>query len=527
MQESFVEAQRPGYSKRWLGLVFIGISVVVISLDNTVLNTALPSISRHLNATENDLQWIIDSYALVFAALLLTTGSIGDRYGRKKALQFGLVWFMICSVLAALVTSTTMLIALRAVLGLGGAMILPATLSIITATFPRSERPQAIALWAAIFGLGVGIGPVLGGFLLEHFDWNAVFLVNLPICLIALVGGALFLADSKDAHAPNIDWPGIALSIVGLFLFVHGIIDAGVHGWTDPVVLLPLVSGILVLAGFAWWESRSPNAMLPMRFFKNMSFSVASIALSLVTFCQFSLLFLLTPYLQTVHGYSTLQSGLGVLPLAITLTIMATVSARISARIGTKYTVSLGIAIAAIGYLFIAASYQVDTSYLVILIGQVIVGIGVGAAFSPAANSIMSAVPIAKAGVGSAMNDTSRQLGGALGVAVLGTVLNLSYASSLNALKNPAMSASVMAQSANSVQAAHQVADALSSNLRQVLLTASNQAYVTGMDHALIVGAIVLAVAALFVTVFLPAQIRYYDEIAAQRAAQVEFSTGD
>src|SRR5690242_13019781 len=222
MQNVINEAQRPGYSRRWLGLVFIGISVVVISLDNTVLNTALPLISRHLSATENELQWVIDAYALVFAALLLTTGSIGDRYGRKKALQFGLVWFMACSLLAALVTSTTMLIAIRAILGLGGAMILPATLSIISATFPRSERPQAIAIWAAIFGLGVGIGPVLGGFLLEHFDWNAVFLVNLPICLIALGGGALTLTDSKDDHAPNIDWPGIALSIVGLFLLVHG-----------------------------------------------------------------------------------------------------------------------------------------------------------------------------------------------------------------------------------------------------------------------------------------------------------------
>ncbi|MBI1258017.1 MAG: DHA2 family efflux MFS transporter permease subunit [Chloroflexi bacterium] len=502
------------FNQRWIGLIFIGISVVVISLDNTILNTALPSISRSLGATTNELQWIVDGYVLVFAALLLTTGSIGDRIGRKKALQLGLLWFMIVSVIAASSTSTGMLILTRGVLAVGSALILPATLSIITATFPAQERAQAIALWAAIFAFGVGLGPLIGGFLLEKFAWNAVFLVNVPICALAIAGGAYFLNDSKDQHAPKVDVPGVVLSVTGLFALIFGIIDAGVYGWGDAHVLAALAVGLVLLTAFGWWESRSAHAMLPMRFFKNMSFTSASVALSLISFGQFTILFFLIPYLQTIQGYSTLESGLRVLPLAMTLTVMATLSAQISRRIGTKLTVALGIGITAVGYLFMGLTFQVNTDFLAVLVAQIVIGFGVGMAFSPATNSIMGAVPIDKAGVGSAMNDTTRQLGGALGVAVLGTVLNQIYISRLNGLEHMITPAQ-LASSENSVQAAHIVAAALTnSDAAHSLISVADQAYVVGMNQALLVGAGVLIATALFVLFFLPAQVRRSEEIA-------------
>jgi EmrB/QacA subfamily drug resistance transporter len=506
------ERDQQRFKQRWIGLLFIGISVIVISLDNTVLNTALPSISRQLGATENELQWIVDGYVLVFAALLLTTGSIGDRIGRKRALQIGLIWFGGLSLAAALAQTTPVLIIARAVLAVGSALILPATLSIITATFPTKERPQAIAIWAALFGLGVGIGPVLGGYLLQYFDWNSVFLVNLPTCAIALAGATIFLIESKDDHVLPFDIPGVLLSIVGLFALIYGIITAGVRGWGDFEVIAALAVGLAFLGGFAWWESRSPNAMLPMRFFKNMSFTSASVALSLIAFCQYCILFLLIPFLQTVQGYSTLQSGLLVIPLAATLTLMATVSARITARLGTKLTVALGIGIAAGGYLFIASTFNVNTTFIILLIGQVIVGFGVGMAFSPATNSIMGALPIDKAGVGSAMNDTTRQLGGALGIATLGTVLNISYIGQIVSLQGQ-LTPDQLALSENSVQGAHQVAQTLgNAALAQTLTNLSNQAYVLGMQHALIVGVIVLLGAAVFTLRFLPATVRRQEE---------------
>src|SRR5690349_13363908 len=263
MQAETPSVNAKAFERRWLGLVFIGVSLIVISLDNTILNVAIPSISRTLGASASELQWIVDAYVLVFAALLLTVGGLGDRYGRKKMLQFGLVMFGIGSLGAGLSSTTNVLIATRAFLGIAGAAILPSTLSIISATFPATERPRAIALWAAVFGLGVGVGPLIGGALLERFEWNSVFFVNLPIIVIALIGGARNIADSKDEYAPKADIPGVILSITGLFSLVYGIIEAGQKGWTEQTVLIAFVIAFVLLGLFAWWEARNPDAMLP------------------------------------------------------------------------------------------------------------------------------------------------------------------------------------------------------------------------------------------------------------------------
>ncbi|MEW6578120.1 MAG: MFS transporter [Chloroflexota bacterium] len=502
----------PGYSKRWIGLFFIGISLVVISLDNTILNVALPSISNDLGASASDLQWIVDAYVLVFAALLLTMGAIGDRIGRKIALQFGLIMFGLGSLWAALSTSTEMLIAARAFLGIGGATIMPATLSIISATFPREERSQAIAIWAAIFGLGVGVGPVVGGLLLEHYEWNAVFLVNLPVVTIALIGGAFFLANSKDEHAPRPDIPGVLLSVPGLFALVYGIIEAGQGHWTDPNVLLAFGAAVVLLAAFTWWESRSPNAMLPLHFFKNMSFTGANVAMTFIMFSLFGSIFFLSQYLQTVLGYSALDAGLRLVPLAATLAIVSVSSARVAARLGTKRTVALGILISAGGLLFMSQMYDVDSLYTTVALGEIILAGGMGFAVSPATNSIMGSVPVSKAGIGSAMNDTTRQLGGALGVAVLGTIMNGRYLDGIESLKTalPQLRPDIFEGISNSIQAAHMIAGnpQVPPAFAETITTVADRAFVGGMNDAILFGAAVMLVNALLVLLILPSRIR-------------------
>jgi|FLYN01.1.fsa_nt_gi EmrB/QacA subfamily drug resistance transporter len=531
----------PGYANRWKALLFIGISLIVISLDNTVLNVALPSISRTLGAGQSELQWIVDAYILVFAALLLTMGALGDRFGRKKALQFGLVMFGLGSLAAALSHTTGLLIASRAFLGIGGATIMPATLSIISATFPPKERPQAIGIWAAIFGLGVGIGPVVGGWLLERFEWNAVFLINLPIVLVALVGGQLFIAESKDPNAPKADIPGVLLSITGLFALVYGIIEAGMHGWTEQNVLLAFGIAFVLLSAFAWWEWRNPNAMLPMHFFKNMSFTAANIALVLVTFSLMGSMFFMSQYFQSVQGVPTLEAGLRVLPTAVTLTIVAAQSARVARRLGTKVAVALGILIAGLALFYMSRVFRIETPYYLIAIGQVLFGVGMGIAMSPATNSIMGSVPVSKAGIGSAMNDTTRQLGGALGVAVLGTIMNQSYLVGVETLR-PAIenllanlpippafaeqAQQIWPAITSSIQGAHIVANRLAEvplvppDVPRQIIDTANAAFMTGMNNAMLIGSLIMIGTAVLTYFILPAQVgRSEEEMRAEREA--------
>lgn len=517
--------QLPGYKNRWWGLLFICISLLVIAIDNTILNVALPSISRDLKASASDLQWIIDAYALVFAALLLTMGALGDRFGRKPALQIGLVWFAAGSLAAALSSSTEMLIGSRAFLGAGAAIIMPATLSLITSTFPPHERSQAIALWAAVFGLGVGIGPVAGGWLIERYDWNAVFYINLPIIVGAIVGGQFLLANSKDETAPKIDIPGVLLSIPGLFALVFGIIEAGETSWTDSTVLASFAAAAVLLGGFAVWESRSPNAMLPLDLFRNMSFTGANTAVALVMFGMFGSVFFLSQYFQSVQGYSPFETGLRVVPMAVVLTIAAAMSAQVAKRLGIKYTVALGIFIAGMGLLYMSQIYDVDTPYGTILIGMAILGAGMGTAMSPATDSIMGSVPPAKAGVGSAMNDTTRELGGAMGVAVLGTVMNTAYIRGVDTLHTefPMLPASAIEAIESSIQGAHAVAEGIAvsgmpgaASMSQAIMDAADKAFVVGMTDAMLVGSIVMVVASVLVLLILPNRVRGYHEEPAE-----------
>jgi EmrB/QacA subfamily drug resistance transporter len=411
--------QAEGYDRRWWILGVLCLSLLVIGLDNTILNVALPTLVRDLHASTSQLQWIVDSYTLVFAGLLLTAGSLSDRFGRRYALAVGLVIFGAGSVASAFAGSASMLILTRAVMGIGGALIMPSTLSILTNVFPPEERGRAIGIWAGVSGLGIGIGPVVGGWLLSHFWWGSVFLVNVPVVVFALIAGRLIVPNSKDPSAPRLDPAGAALSIVGLTSLVYAVIEAPSHGWTDPMILAALGVAAVVLASFVVWEMRSDHPMLNIEFFRNPRFTAASISVTLVFFALFGSLFFLTQYLQFVLGYSALEAGIRVAPIALVLIVVSPVAGRLVNRLGNKALVVAGMSVVAVG-LWILSTITVASGYPHVLVSLMILGTGMALAMTPATESIMGSLPLAKAGVGSAMNDTTRQIGGALGVAILG-----------------------------------------------------------------------------------------------------------
>lgn len=514
-----------GYKTRWIGLIFIGIALLVISLDATVLNLALPSLSRDLNAQTSDLQWLVDAYTLVFAALLLTTGTMSDRFGRKLTLNVGLALFAVGSLGAAVSNSAGMLIAFRAFLGLAGALIMPSTLSLINATFPAKERPQAIGIWSGIFGLGIAVGPIIGGFLLKIATWHDLFLIAIPVIVVAMIGCIRFLGESRDESKPTFDFFGVIFSSITLFMLVYGIIQAGAKSWTDPLVLQLFAGGFFALAIFIIVEIRAKEPMLPLYLFKNPSFSGASLAMTLVSFSLSGSLFFLSQYMQTILGYSTLRAGFGSLPVALGLFSVAPFSATVARRLGIKQTVALGIGGAALGLLFMGLNYKVDSPYYIIAIGQVILAAGLGLSMAPATSSIMSAIPVNKSGVGSAMNDTTRQLGGALGVAILGTFMNSTYIAGVAAIKAaiPLLPQQGYDAIAGSIQAAHLIAadPRIPADMGQKILSIANASFVNGMTNAMLISSAIMGVAVIFVLIVLPTRV-HISKIDAAAAAEAE-----
>src|SRR5437870_8680301 len=350
------------HSKRWWTLVVLCLSLVIVVVGNTVLNVALPTLVRELHASNSALQWVVDAYGLVFAGLLLTAGAIGDRFGRKGALTAGLLIFGGASTAAAFCSSSGQLTAFRAIMGIGAALIMPSTLSILTNVFPPHERARAIAIWAGLAGAGAAIGPIASGFLLEHFWWGSVFLVNLPVVALALIGGRFLIPSSKDPRQPPLDPVGALLSIAGLAALLYGIIEAPNHGWSSGTTLTFLGTGIAILAVFGAWELRSSHPMLDLRFFRNPQFSSACATINMVFFAMFGTFFLLTQYLQLVLGYSALEAGTRTLPMALTMMISAPMSARLVERFGSRKVVSSGLLIVAVGLLLLSQS-RADTHY--------------------------------------------------------------------------------------------------------------------------------------------------------------------
>lgn len=494
------------HARRWLTLAVLCLSLLVIVMDNTILNVAIPSLVNDLDASNSQVQWIIDSYALVFAGLLLTTGSLSDRFGRKGALQVGIALFGLGSVLAALSTSATQLIATRAFMGIGGALIMPATLSILTNVFrdPR-ERGRAIAIWAGFSGVGVALGPVTGGLLLRHFDWSSVFWVNLPIGLVALALGAFVIPTSRDPGHGRLDPFGSMLSIVGLATLLFGIIEGPAKGWTDPMVLGAFAAGLGLLVAFVAWELHTDHPMLDMRFFKNARFTAANSAVTLTFFAMFGSMFLMTQYWQFVHGYSPLEAGVRVVPHALTLMVVAPMSARAVERFGTKRVMTGGLVTVSLG-IGLLSTIGRTTPYLLVITMFCLMGAGVAMTMAPATESVMGSLPPEKAGVGSAVNDTTRQVGGALGIAVIGSAVSSVYGGRIADLATRfGLDASALHEARSSLGGALREAGTLGPD-GPAFADSARDSFVAGLNWGMRFSALIVLGAAFLVWKCLPAR---------------------
>lgn len=435
-----------GHPRRWAILGVLVVSLLIVVLDNTVLNIALPTIQKDLGATAGELVWAIDSYILAFAALLFTWGALGDRYGRKRILVIGLIIFALASAASAFATTPGMLIAFRAVMGVGGAAVLPTTLAIITVVFPPHERGKAIGAWAGAVGAAVALGPVLGGLLLQHpewsswitgNDWGAVFLINVPIVLVGLIGIWRVVPETRDPHPRRLDLIGLVLSVAGLTLLVYGIIHASsTLDWLDVSVLGPMAAGIVVLAIFLLYEARSDHKSFDVSLFVNRGYAISLSAVTLAFFALSGITFTLPFYLQILRGYDTLIAGLCFLPFAVGQILAAPRSAAMVLRFGYRAVMTTGLVLVAVS-LIALVFVQLDTPLWIILAVFFVFGFGMGNVIAPASTVMQNVLPLARAGAGSAVQNTVRQVGGALGVAIIGTVLATQYASRIS----PALSA--------------------------------------------------------------------------------------
>jgi EmrB/QacA subfamily drug resistance transporter len=494
-------------SRRWLALAVLCVSLLIVVLDNTVLNVVLPTLVRDLHASTSQLQWIVDAYVMVFAGLLLVGGSVADRVGRKKMFLAGLVAFAAGSTWAAFSGSVGVLIAARASMGIGGALIMPSTLSIITDMFRDGEqRQRAIGLWAGTSGVGIALGPIIGGLLLAHFWWGSVFLINLPIAAAGFACALPLVPDSSDPHAPAPDLIGGLLSIAGLALVLWALIQAPVNGWSSVLVIGTGVGGLVVLAGFAAWEQVTSHPMLNLAFFRRRHFSAAISSVGLVTFGLFGALFVLTQYLQFSLGYTALQAGVRVLPAASAIAVVAPVSSLLVRAIGTKLTTAVGLLIVA-GGLWQISTASVSTTYLGIVPGMIMLGIGAGLVIPSGTGSVMSTLPPEHTGVGSATNGAFLQIGGALGVAVIGSLLSTRYTGRVTAAVVPYhVPSGVLATITGSLGGALEVAAHAGGLVGAELASLARSAFVSGMDLGLATGAGVAVASALLALAILPSR---------------------
>jgi len=487
------------------------LAAFLVNLDTTMVNVALPAMVRQLHATTTQLQWVVDAYNLVFAALLLTFGSLSDRFGRKGMLLAGLTVVGAASLAGGFTTSPAQLIAARAVMGLGAAMTFPATLSLIANVFTeRKERARAIGLWGAIAGVAIAMGPIVGGWLLEHYSWAAIFIAMAPVAAVAAVTVALAVPASKDPDAAAVDIPGLVLSSATMALLVFTIIEAPTYGWASARSVAGFAVSAVLLAGFIVWERRAAQPMLDVRLFRNMRFSAASGAVTVSFFTLFGFIFLITQYFQFVRGYGPLSTGVRLLPVALSVGIGSVAGTQLAVRAGTKLVVTTGLVAVAAFYGWVAATTSATLSYGIIAAQMVVYGLGLGLTSAPATESIMGAVSRAKAGVGSAVNDSTRLVGGTLGVAVIGSVYASVYASRLSATMPAAVPAPVAATAHQSVGAAYAAAGQITAlghpALGQALQHASTNAFLRGLTIGALVAGSVAAVGALLAARFLPAQ---------------------
>lgn len=415
-------------AQRFLALAVICLAELLVVLDNTIVNVALPSIGVQLSTGVSGLQWVVDSYTLTFAGLLLAFGNLGDRYGRRRVMMIGLAGVGAMSVIGALSTSLDGVIAARAAMGVFAAAVFPATLALVINIFTdRKERALAIAAWTAMAGFAIAIGPISGGWLLEHFSWHSVFWINVPVALAALVATLLWVPESRSSEVGRLDLLGIALSIAGITLLVWAIIEAPRYGWLSATTLTAGAAGVVLLAAFIAWELRTRAPVLDMRLFRNRRFSLPALAIAVGYFSMFGFLFLITQYFQGVREYSPLEFGIASLPFAFSVAIGAPIATLLAQRLGTTPVIVFGLLLTGLG-LYLGGQVTVDSGYLTgVLPAMVSMALGLAIVQGPATESIMSSLPLNEAGAGSAVNDTTREFGGTLGVAVLGSIVASYY----------------------------------------------------------------------------------------------------
>ncbi|HTW42647.1 MAG TPA: MFS transporter [Solirubrobacteraceae bacterium] len=496
-----------GSSRRWWVLGVLCLPLLIVSLDNTVLNVVLPTLVRKLHATTSELQWIVDAYVLVFGGLLLVAGSLADRIGRKRTFVVGLVVFAAGSSWAAFSGSVGLLIAARASMGIGAALIMPSTLSIITAVFTgEGERQRAFGFWSATSGAGVALGPIIGGLLLAHFWWGSVFLINVPVAVLAVLCALPLVPDSRDPHASAPDPGGSLLSIAGLGLLLWGIIEAPVHGWSSTIVLGCAAAGIATLVGFVAWERSSSHPMLNLHYFGAPRFAAAVVCNGLLMFGLYGALFVLTQLLQFQLGYSPLQAGVRVLPAAGAIAVVAPLSTVLVRKLGSKLTVLAGLLIVA-GGLWQISGASVSTSYGGVVIGMVMLGCGAGLVIPASTGAVMGSVPSAHTGVGSATNGSFMQVGGAMGVGIIGSLLSTRYQHRLTPTLAPYHLPHAVQQTIlGSLGGALTVAGQLGGMTGRLLAAFARAAFVSGMDLGLLVGACIALAGALVAALALPAR---------------------
>ncbi|MDQ1508343.1 MAG: hypothetical protein QOG50_187 [Actinomycetota bacterium] len=493
--------------RRWWMLGVLCLSLLIVFVGNSSLNVTIPTLSRDLHASESQLQWVVASYSLVFAGLLFSTGALGDRFGRKGALQFGLVGFLVGAALASASTAMWQLIACRALMGAAAAFIMPSTLSIIVNVFPARERTKAIAFWAATTGAAGAVGPVASGWLLGHFWFGSVFLINVPIIVLALVLGYFLVPKSKDPEQARLDPVGAGLSIVGISTLVYGLIEGPSNGWMSTTTLGAFAIAVIVLGLFASWELRIEEPMLDLSFFRNPAFSTGTGGMILVFMAMFGVMFLITQYFQLVLGYSPLGAALRLLPMAPIMIIVAPLTPRLSARFGANRVVASGLGILTVGLLAFR-SLGLHTAYVQVLLIMCLMVTGIALTMSPMTAAIMSSVPPRRAGAGSAMNDATRELGASLGIAVLGSLAATRYDNSLNhALAG--LTAAQRTKARSSLAGALNVADKLRAVPGRALTTAAQHSFVNGVHMAVTGGAILAGLSAFAVARWLPRELTH------------------
>ncbi|GII52966.1 MFS transporter [Planotetraspora thailandica] len=475
-------------TSRWWALGALVLSVLVIGLDATVLNVALPTLAADLGASTGDLQWIVDAYMVLFAALMLPAGAFGDRFGRKRLLMGGLAAFAVASVVATLTDGTGTLIASRALMGAGAAVIMPLSTSILPVIFPPAERGRAVAAFTAAMALGLPLGPILGGYLLDHFWWGSIFLINIPVAVVALVAAAVLVPESRDPSAPALDIPGTLLSVTGLAALVYGVIQAPADGWGDARVVAALAAGAVLLVTFVVVETRARQPMIDLGLFRNRVFLWGAIGATFVSLGMTGLLFVAPQHLQAVLGHDAFGTGIRVLPMVAGLMAGGLAGERLLRLLGLRTVMTVGLIVLAAGFLLGTAT-GVATDYGYIALWLAVVGAGVGLAMVPAMDGVLAVLPEERSGSGSATLQTMRQVGGTLGVAALGSLLSAAY---VNGLPDGAPE---MAK--DSISGALAVGDG---SLAQTAM----ESFVGGMDQVLLACGLAALVAAILMAIFLP-----------------------